>query len=285
MIIHFSINFRTRWGQDLYITGSLPELGGGDPAKAVAMNYSPDSYWKADIKISSLEERLLSYKYFVKSKDGSSFYEAGAERILGLNSASRELFLNDEWQGNSDIAPFLTAPFSEIFFPHGHHDPTQTHIHSREIIIRVTAPAVEPDCTLCICGDSPLMGCWNPANALEMTPVHGSRWTVHLPAEKLGRRLEFKFIKRNTTDGSTVWEDRDNRILELPGSITPHQTWSVEYSQASFHLGRPRFSGTAVPVFALSPAPPYRYLPSERRTAAASATSPTSGYSETGSAP
>ena len=99
MIIHFSINFRHPVGQDMYITGSLPELGGGDPAKAVAMNYSPDSYWKADIKISSLEERLLSYKYFVKSKDGSSFYEAGAERILGLNSASRELFLNDEWPG------------------------------------------------------------------------------------------------------------------------------------------------------------------------------------------
>ena len=112
MIIHFSINFRTAWGQNLYISGSVPELGGGDPAKAVPMNYTPGDFWKTDIKITDLEERVLSYKYFVKSENGSTFYEAGSERVLGLNSASRELFLNDEWQGNSAEAPFLTAPFS-----------------------------------------------------------------------------------------------------------------------------------------------------------------------------
>ena len=39
MIIHFSINFRTTWGQNLYISGSLPELGGGDPAKAVDAHF------------------------------------------------------------------------------------------------------------------------------------------------------------------------------------------------------------------------------------------------------
>lgn len=251
MILHLSINFRTRWGQNLYVSGSLPELGGGDPAKAVAMNYSPDDYWKTDIKISSLEERVLTYRYFVRSENGGTFYEAGAERSIGLNSASRELFLNDEWQGNSDDAPFLTAPFSEIFFSHGHDEATQTHIHNREIIIRVTAPAVEPDSVLGICGDSPALGSWSPAKALEMTPVHGSRWAVHLPAEKLGKRIEFKFIKRKVSGTGTVWENRDNRILELPDNLLPHQTWSVEYSQASFPVGRPRFSGTAVPVFAL----------------------------------
>ena len=251
MIIHFSINFRTVWGQNLYVTGSLPELGGGDPARAVPMNYSPDNYWKCDIKISALEERVLSYKYFVKSEDGSSFYEAGSERVLGLNSASRELFLNDEWQGNSEAAPFLTAPFSEIFYSHAHQESTQIHIHSREIIIRVTAPAVEPDCVICLCGSSPLLGNWNPEEAIEMTPVHGSRWVAHLSAAQTGRRLEFKFIKRNRSNGMTVWENRYNRILEVPGDITPHRTWSVEYSQAAFPVGRPRFSGTAVPVFAL----------------------------------
>ena len=251
MIIHFSINFRTTWGQNLYISGSLPELGGGDPSKAVAMNYSPDNFWKADIKIASLQERLLSYKYLVRSDDGSSFYEAGAKRTLGLNSASRELFLNDEWQGNSGTAPFLTAPFSDIFFSHGDREATQTHIHSREVTIRVTAPAVGTDWVLGICGDSPLLGSWNPAKAPDMIPVHGSRWVVHLPAEKLGRRLEFKFIKRNPRNQATIWEERDNRVLELPGNIMPHQTWAVEYSQAAFSTGTPRFSGTAVPVFSI----------------------------------
>ena len=78
MIIHFSINFRTAWGQNLYISGSVPELGGGDPAKAVPMNYTPGDFWKTDIKITDLEERVLSYKYFVKSDNGPEQRVPGA---------------------------------------------------------------------------------------------------------------------------------------------------------------------------------------------------------------
>lgn len=250
MIIHFLINFRTVYGQDLFLTGSLPELGKNDPAKALPMRYTEGAVWKADLKLSSLEERNMHYKYFVRSADGSTFHEVGPERTIGLNSASKELFLHDEWQGNSNAAPFLTAPFSEIFYPHSHHEPVQTHIYSKELIIKVTAPVVEPDCILEICGDVPVLGSWNPEKAVAMTPVHGSRWAVHLPADRTGRRIEYKFIKKNLRTGTYVWEDTPNRILEM-NVPELHQTYSVEHSMAGFRTGQPRFSGTAVPVFSL----------------------------------
>ena len=250
MIIHFSINFRTQWGQNLYMSGSLPALGGGDPARAVPMSLTHNYIWQKDIKITSLEDRIFTYRYFVRSDDGSTFYEAGAERTIALNSASRELFLNDEWQGNSDSAPFLTSPFSDIFFSHRDREATQMHMHNKEVIIRVTAPAVEPDCILGICGDIPALGSWNPAKAVEMIPLRGSRWAVHLPADKLGSRIEFKFIKRNPDSSTILWESCNNRVLEIP-PVGAHHTWSVEYSSAAFSPGTPRFSGTAVPVFSL----------------------------------
>ena len=250
MIIHFLINFHTTWGQRLYISGSLPELGEGDSLKAVPMSWSGDGMWTKDIKLTSLQERILSYRYLVRSDDGSAFYEVGPERTLGLNKASKELFLKDEWQGNSESAPFLTSPFSEIFYSHGHNEATQTHLHSKELIIRVTAPAVEPDCTVKICGDTPILGSWDPGKAPAMTPVHGSRWVVHLPANKLADAFEFKFIKYNSRNGETVWEETDNRRLSVP-VLKEHQTWSVEHSMAAFRTGHPRFYGTAVPVFAL----------------------------------
>ena len=250
MIIHFLINFHTTWGQRLYISGSLPELGEGDSLKAVPMSWSGDGMWTKDIKLTSLQERILSYRYLVRSDDGSAFYEVGPERTLGLNKASKELFLKDEWQGNSESAPFLTSPFSEIFYSHGHNEATQTHLHSKELIIRVTAPAVEPDCTVKICGDTPILGSWDPGKAPAMTPVHGSRWVVHLPANKLADAFEYKFIKYNSRNGETVWEETDNRRLSVP-VLKEHQTWSVEHSMAAFRTGHPRFYGTAVPVFAL----------------------------------
>ena len=93
MVIHFLINFHTVWGQRLYITGSLPELGGGDTSKAVPMSWTEGGTWTKDIKLTSLQERNLSYRYLVRSDDAGEFHEAGPERTLGLNSASKELFL------------------------------------------------------------------------------------------------------------------------------------------------------------------------------------------------
>ena len=250
MIIHFLINFHTSWGQNLYITGSLPELGGGDTAKAVPMQYTEGGTWVKDIRMTSLQERFLSYRYFVKSEDGNSFYEVGPERILGLNSASKELFLHDEWQGNSEQAPFLTSPFSEIFYSHRHNEATQMHLLSKELIIRVTAPAVEPDCVLRICGNDPALGGWDPTKAPGMIPIHGSRWVMHLQSDKLGKHLEYKFIKYNTVSGEVIWENTGNRSLDVP-LLKIHQSYSVEHSLAAFQTGHPRFSGTAVPVFSL----------------------------------
>ena len=39
MKIHFSINYFTRWGQNMALSGTLPQLGGGDVSKAVYMNF------------------------------------------------------------------------------------------------------------------------------------------------------------------------------------------------------------------------------------------------------
>lgn len=250
MVISFSINFNTYFGQNLLITGSIPELGGGNPEKAVPMNYSEGGTWTKDIKITSFEERVFSYRYQVRNPDGSLIREVGCDRRIAITSATKHLRLNDEWQGNTPNATFLTSPFSEIFFSNGHEEATQTHLFAKEIIIRVTIPAVGDGYHISICGDHPLLGSWNPANAVTMTPVHGSRWEVHLPAEKLGNRIQFKFIKSNIATGSVIWENRPDRILDIP-DIQKNCSCIVESSEGAFGTGNPKFYGTAVPVFSL----------------------------------
>ena len=39
MIINFSIKYFTHWGQNVAISGNLPQLGEDNPAKAVFMNF------------------------------------------------------------------------------------------------------------------------------------------------------------------------------------------------------------------------------------------------------
>ena len=39
MKLLFRINYRTQWGEQLYVVGNVPELGDGDVSKALAMNF------------------------------------------------------------------------------------------------------------------------------------------------------------------------------------------------------------------------------------------------------
>ena len=249
MTITFSINYNTFVGQTLYICGSIAELGGGDIKKAKPMSYTNDGRWEKQLKTVSKQERVISYKYFVKDERKSIIYEVGEPRRIAANNNSKNIFFNDEWQGNTPIAPFLSAPFSCVFYPHGDITPTRTHRHSKEIIIRVTAPNVEKNASILICGNCEALGNWDRAKAINMEPAFGSKWEINLPANNLENTIEYKFIKQYG-NGTYIWESCNNRVLNIP-KLMVHETYSIEHSAAAFPLTNPRFAGTAIPVFSL----------------------------------
>ena len=171
------------------------------------------------------------------------------QRILAVSTISKKITLDDEWQGNTPTAPFLSSPFAGVFFQHKCKGATPTHLFSRELVVRVTVPNVEKGSSVFICGAVPELGGWNPEKAVEMTPVYGAKWEMHFPAENIGKKIEFKFIKR-TASGDTVWEEGENRSFAVP-KIALHETYSIEYSMCGLGVAEPRFAGTAVPVFSL----------------------------------
>ena len=228
MIIHFAVHFKTNFGQNLYILGSIPELGGGDVSLAVPMQFNDSFIWTKEIRIEEVQERIMRYGYFLKSEDGTSFYEVGKSRVIGLNASSKDIFLNDEWQGNNDYTPFLTSPFTDVFYAHKGSEITQIHKYSKELIIRVTALTIMDGCDIVICGNSKYLGNWDPLKAPAMTPVYGGKWEIHLPAERMEPEIEYKFVKRRRRDRQTIWGDTANFHLTIP-RLLPHQTYSVEH--------------------------------------------------------
>ncbi len=249
MIIHFSIHFNTSFGQNLYILGSSAELGANDASNAIPLDLVDNFIWKKEIRIIHLQDRVLSYKYLVRNSDGSSFYEVGEERKIALNSNSKDIYLQDQWQGNTPVAPFLSAPFSDVFFTHKEATSfTDIHKYSKELIIRVTVPNIDKNSSIYLCGDDALLGGWNPDKALKMSPIYGSKWEIHLHAGKLPRKISYKFIKKSPVE--TRWEECDNHVLEIP-PLNMNDSFSIEHSAAGFPISSPKFYGTAIPVFSL----------------------------------
>ena len=113
MNILFSVDFRTRFGQNLFVTGSLPELGGGDLSRALPMTYCGER-WQAKIKINTYKDKTFNYRYFVREEDGLVFQEVGQGRTINLHSTAN-LTLMDAWQGNDDQSNTVSLSLSSVY--------------------------------------------------------------------------------------------------------------------------------------------------------------------------
>ncbi len=95
--VDFTVNgFSTVPGQDLYVVGSVPELGSWDTTKAVKLNYVSSSQWSGPVFFFASKGAAIQYKYIWK-QGGTTTYEGGSNRnytVPTSGSGSR----NDTWQ-------------------------------------------------------------------------------------------------------------------------------------------------------------------------------------------
>ena len=140
MLLNFSINYNTKWGEDLYVMGDCKELGSNILVNALKLEYGDNGNWKGAINIDSDQIKVVSYGYLIKDSSGIVSFEVGKERKLSLSSSTKVVNCFDQWQGNSYYSPFLTAPFFDVFYKRESSPYTQIANSAGELIIRVTIP-------------------------------------------------------------------------------------------------------------------------------------------------
>jgi hypothetical protein len=93
----FHATATTNWGQNLYVTGNLPALGGWDPAKALPLNTDSATYpvWSGAHQLPP--NTAVQYKYLKKNADGTVIWESGDNRTL-VTPPTGTLTLNDTWR-------------------------------------------------------------------------------------------------------------------------------------------------------------------------------------------
>ncbi len=73
----FRLKYDSRWGEELFLTGNLPELGNWNPDKAVPMEYVGPGIWSVETAVPAMTE----YKYFIR-ENGQIRWEDGPNRVL-----------------------------------------------------------------------------------------------------------------------------------------------------------------------------------------------------------
>lgn len=258
MIIRFTINYETKWGEELYITGTSNELGNNNISEAFKLIRGEEQTWEGEIKFDSAKERSLSYRYFVKTSDGQLYFEAGKERTIAVSTSTRVINAMDQWQGNNMDAPFLSAPFNQVFFGKGSTSYTQTHIQNNELIIKVTLPNVGYDKEILVCGSIPELGNWDLSKAVRMVRAAGVKWEANIQLEReSAQKIEYKFVRvakpeidREIRQSEIEWEEGDNRTILIP-EIQKHTSIIVEHAGSRLSVDHPRFRGCSIPLFSL----------------------------------
>ena len=185
------------------------------------------------------------------------------EEVVGYSHRIRlpehtDLCLHCAWRPSGDNACLYTTAFTECLFPFASNQVTPTSSRSDiepetrpQSLLTLRLPEELPrgEGELRLTGNQPLLGDWNPAEALPLRRVGHYEYEVNLPLNELIFPLEYKVIVWNEATQTPLWEEGFNRRLERPflqgGDVL------VEETPVRIPQTQPRVAGLVAPVFSM----------------------------------
>ena len=249
MKLVFKIDYRTAWGEALYITGNIAALGNGDAGKLRAMQLDGLEKWTLEIEVPD-NTRDLTYSYVVRHENGGERREWGPQRHLDLTPGIAVLELVDRWQDQPWDKPYYSSAFTDCICRRRVRamavDPA-----AGMLTLAVSAPMVPSDSVVAVSGNIPALGEWDPAKALKMSDANYPEWRVNIPLRDFSEPFEFKFLLVEKESGRVVsWEGCDNRRLTSMPQTTD-EALVVSGLRLVNALTPWKGAGVAIPVFAL----------------------------------
>jgi len=247
MTIRFNIDYRASWGQTVCICGSIPELGNWDEKNALRLDCYNYSKWTNEIKIEN-PPADISYYYLIKDGDAIVRKEWGDPHTLNIDD--KTFLVSDFWQDIPAQQFLYTSPFSESFFAHKIND--KISFFDKTIYLKVNCPYVKKDQILVLCGESDLLGNWNPQQALTLKPETSRIWQITIDASSMKTPLACKLAIYDSSKKQVVhWEYGDNRSLAPFSSDMKKNTVKVINTDYRYGWVNWKVAGVAIPVFSI----------------------------------
>ena len=250
--LRFFIRYSTVFGESLWISGNLNELGNDDPAQAVSLTYLDNELWHGTVLINAKKNPFsFRYKYFLKIKDGELIWEWGNDRSIDASEKKiHELHLVDVWNHVGEFENvFFTAPFRKTLL--------KTHAAKQKTkepknfthIFKIKAPLLAKNDVPCLLGGCDAMGNWSKDAPILLTRAD-NWWTVKLNLKQNGLPIPYKYGVYNTKEKKFLhYEGGNNRILY---SDAVKKKISILHDGFIYLANNTwKGAGVAIPVFSL----------------------------------
>ncbi|MDO7874433.1 4-alpha-glucanotransferase [Hymenobacter sp. ASUV-10] len=288
MTVHFSLPYRTVFGQRLVICGSAPALGNWQIDEAPTMRY--DEYgarWYFELELPDGPAGELTYKYaLLDDNTGGQQWEFGPDRRLALPAAGR-VEVCDYWRTPAKPEnELLTAAFTEALFKRpaagefpaapvaAAPAPKATKSRAKKavtpaaevaaetpaapaagplapgtVVFNLLAPRVDPRLQLCVLGSDPALGAWDNKSCLVLSDKNYPTWTASVVLQNPGEDCSYKYAMWDPAAGHALdMEGGENRVIKGTAEVPALR---VRNDEAYHHLTAWRGAGVALPVFAM----------------------------------
>lgn len=203
MKLHFSIRYKTVWGQRLLITGNHPLLGNADFQKSLPLSFNFPEEWTATLELTEEEAAQLRYHYLLFNESTGTYteeWETGRQ-VPVLDKAPAHVFCIDQWNAANDLANvFLTAPFKQVLLRDVHPSVLPEFPKKFTHLFKVKAPVLDPRQVVCIVGDCDLFGNWSTQKPLLLKKF-GDEWHLAADLSKWGGDVHYKYGFYDPEDG------------------------------------------------------------------------------------
>jgi len=246
MKVHFQVNFRTDFGQDLCLI-QFDKKALYTEKNPLVLHCSGQDCWSEDVE---LKTGLFSYKYAVRVQ-GGYLYESALPRTLIATSADKTLMVHDYWQTDDYEKAFYTTAFLQSLF---RRDRNVSHLNMANTIVKsnvrfsIDLPQILPHQGVAVMGNIPELGNWDASKKVPMDDADFPIWHANIQV-KNNEIFEYKYvIYDKTTDQIVDFEYGENRHV-----------WGVQKGivvmqhDRNFRCTQPRWkgAGVAIPVFSL----------------------------------
>lgn len=250
MRLTLNINYRTEWGESLYVCGNTPELGMNNRMAAKPMTLVGDGNWTAEINITAPVD-IIEYFYFVRKENTADKEEWGAPHSLKVAKEVKAVIADDRWSDMPWNKPYYSTAFTDCICHRSKKDKPLVS-EAGKVTIVVAAPMIQTNQVLALIGENEALGKWAPSAALRMNDGDFPFWKINIPASDIPAGTQFKFVILDKKTGNQMgWDGNDNYVMpEMPRTM---RTTAVVVSGLRFaNPSREwRGAGTAIPVFSL----------------------------------
>lgn len=252
MILCFRIPYVTRWGEQLKVCGSLPELGDWDAGKAPALTWKPGGVWELVLDIPAPKGLTFEYK-FVLTSDAGAEWEWGGNRRQQLPAKVRRANLFDYWRpGDAMQNAWFSSAFTKVLMRRPAAAKSKAQTAGAFHRFQMAAPRVGSRLQLCIVGSDPALGAWDEAKAVPMQDAQFPVWQADVQLAHPDQPVDYKYAIWDPEKKAVLsWEEGENRRI-LPRPSGEGES-AVVISDEGFHypIGNWKGAGVAVPVFSL----------------------------------